>query len=86
MRPGEWPAPSSWPARAGFGSMRTKRTAPGQTVPLRARKTTQQPRVLAAPDMLDRKLIVTREDGESDARYQSRCALFDTLLENARRD
>jgi hypothetical protein len=40
-------------------------------------------RVLAAPEMLDRKFSVVREGGESDARYQSRSELFGLLRESA---
>ena len=68
-----------------LGSMRTKLTTKGPMAPLRARKTAQQPQVLAAPGMLERQVTLTREKDESDARYQSQCDLFDILLETARK-
>jgi hypothetical protein len=40
--------------------------------------------VVAAPGMLDRKLTVVRQAGESDARYQARQELFDFLVETAK--
>ena len=49
------------------------------------RKAAQQPRVVAASGMLDRKLTVVRQEGESDARYQSRQELFELLLDKAKR-
>ena len=68
-----------------LGSMRTNLTTKGPMAPIRVRKAAQQPQVLAAPGMLERQVTLTREKDESDARYQSRCDLFDILLETARK-
>jgi hypothetical protein len=63
------------------------RTTKGRAASPQAHNAPARPRVFAAPGMLEGKIVtVTREDGESDARYQSRCELVDILIESARQD
>lgn len=61
-------------------------TTKNMPAPARATKVRREPRVLAAPGMLDQRSAAVREDGESDLRYQSRSALFDLLAERAKED
>ena len=57
----------------------------GRKVRLDTPGATQPPQVRAAPGMVDRKMMVVRREGESDAQYQSRQALFELLLADAKR-
>ena len=41
--------------------------------------------IAVAPGLLEQNHVVTREPGESDERYQSRCELFAALLDYAKR-
>jgi hypothetical protein len=43
------------------------------------------PHVAVALNLLDKKHVVTREPGESDERYRSRCDLLSAVLELAKR-
>jgi hypothetical protein len=43
----------------------------------------QQPRVIAAPGLLDQPFTVVREEDDTDASYESRCELFALLIEAA---
>lgn len=47
--------------------------------------TEREPRVIAAPGMLDCKYTVIREDDETDAEYEARYRLFAVLLDHAKR-
>jgi hypothetical protein len=40
--------------------------------------------IAVVPGLLDKQLEVTREPGESDARYRSRCDLLAALLDYAK--
>jgi hypothetical protein len=42
------------------------------------------PHVAVAPGLLDQEHVVTREPGESDERYQSRCELLAAVLKYAK--
>jgi len=44
----------------------------------------KRPRVIAAPELLDRPFTVVREEDDTDASYDSRCELFALLVEAAR--
>lgn len=68
-----------------FVFMKAKATARNRASRPQAHQQPAEPRVVAAPGMLDRKLVVNRQQGESDARYEDRRDLFDILLQSARR-
>ena len=70
--------------RAMANSPKTERRTPNSRAA--SHRATARPRVLAAPGMLDGKVVtVTREEGESDERYQTRCELVGILIESATR-
>ena len=48
-------------------------------------KKAERPRIFAAAGLLDdAEITVSRENGESDAQYQERCAFVGLLVESAR--
>jgi len=57
---------------------RRKRSEPELAAPA------SPPHVAVAPGLLDQEHVVTREPGESDERYRSRCELLAAVLKYAK--